>query len=230
MAISLRLVFSAALLAASLTSGVLAKEAAPATPGVPAQAPQEPEKPATVDAAELLKPGPLPENILGKDDAPVTIVEYASLSCSHCANFHTKTFPMLKRDYIETGKVRLVFRDFPFDMVAMAGTMISRCAPKEKFFDLTATLFEQQQQWAFGNDPEKALRDLAYANGFTQESFDACLQRQDIYDGVIEVRRRGYETFSVDSTPTLIVNGVVYRGALSPAQMEAAIKPFLEKK
>ena len=201
-----------------------------ASPALAQQQPAPAEKPSTVDVAELLKPGPLPENVLGKDDAPVTIVEYASLTCPHCATFHLSSLPALKKDYIDTGKVRLIFRDFPFDMVAMAGTMLSRCGPKEKFFDFTTLLFEKQEKWAFSSDPEKSLRELAYGNGFTQESFDACLQRQDIYDGVLEVRKRGYETFKVDSTPTLIINGVVYRGVLSPTQMDTALKPFLEKK
>lgn len=214
----------AAALAASATAAP-AQQAAPRPAAPPAA-----EAPVIVKMDDLLKPGPLPENILGKADAPVTIVEYASLTCTHCGSFHNKTLPVLKRDYIDTGKVRLVFRDFPFDIVAMAGTMLARCTGPDKFFDFTAMLFREQEKWAFSDDPQKNLTELAKANGFTQESFDACLQRQDIYDGVLAVRKRAHEEFKVDSTPTLFVNGVMYRGALTPEQMEAAIKPFLEKK
>ena len=187
------------------------------------------EAPYVADLAELNAPGPLPENVLGNPAAPVTIVEYASLTCPHCATFHNVTLPFLKKDYIDTGRVRLIFRDFPFDMVAMAGTMLSRCAPAEQFFAITEDLFRNQEAWAFSNDPEKPLKELAFRHGFTQESFDACLQRQEIYDGVLAVRQRAHETFRVDSTPTLFVNGVMYRGALTPAQIEAAIKPHLDK-
>lgn len=236
MTTSLTLLARIALVAAGLafTAPALAQQP-PAAPKAaetkPGAAPAaKPEAPVIVSMEELLKPGPIPENSLGKADAPVTIVEYASLTCPHCASFHTKTLPMLKKDYIDTGKARLIFRDFPFDMIAMAGTMISRCAPPEKFFPITQILFERQEKWAFGDDPEKALKAIALENGFTQESFDACLQKQEIYDGVLEVRKRGHEAFRVDSTPTLFVNGVMYRGALNPAQMETAIKPFLDKK
>lgn len=220
----LRSIALAAALAVS-AAGAMAQQATPRTPAPPAA-----EAPPVFKMEDLLKPGPLPENILGKADAPVTIVEYASLTCSHCGTFHNRTLPVLKRDYIDTGKVRLVFRDFPFDVVAMAGTMLSRCSGPDKFFDFTAVLFREQQTWAFSDDPQKKLLELAKSNGFTQETFDACLQRQDIYDGVLAVRKRAHEEFKVDSTPTLFVNGVMYRGALTPEQMDAAIKPFLDKK
>jgi protein-disulfide isomerase len=219
----------AALIALGLNAASIAQQAAPAE--APKAAPARPaETPRVVDTAELYKPGPIPEAVMGRDDAPVTIVEYASLTCPHCATFHNKTLPMLKKDYIDTGKVRFIFRDFPFDVVAMAGSMIARCAPKEKQFDVLAELFAKQEQWAFSKDPEKDLTKLALTTGFTQETFDACLQKQEIYDGVLAVRRRGHEAFQIDSTPTLFVNGVMYRGALTPEQMETALKPHLEKK
>ena len=218
-----------AALAAFITGSlILPAPAQQPAPAAPKEAPKE--APVVIKAEDLLKPGPLPENILGKADAPVTIVEYASLTCPHCATFHNKTLPALKKDYIETGKVRLIFRDFPFDIVAMAGTMLSRCAGPDKFFSFTEVLFRDQEKWAFADEPDKKLRDLAVANGFTQESFDACLQKQDIYDGVLAVRKRGHEEYKVDSTPTLFINGVMYRGALTPEQMDTALKPFLDKK
>lgn len=195
------------------------------------QAPQPGEAPRVanvpVSVYDLMLPGPIPENAMGSTTAPVTIVEYASLTCPHCAAFHLASVPHLKKTYIDTGKVRFVFRDFPFDGVAAAGTMISRCADPAKFFDLTDTLFKEQQTWAFGSDPEKELTAIALRFGFTQKSFDECLQRQELYDGVLAVRKRAHEVFKVDSTPTLFINGVPYRGVLSPEQLDAAIKPHL---
>lgn len=201
---------------------------APATPQRPE--PGTASRPVTgpaVSIYDLMQAGPIPENVLGSPTAPVTIIEYASLTCPHCAAFHANTVPKLKKDYIDTGKVKFVFRDFPFDGVAMAGTMISRCADPAKFFPMTEVLFQRQEKWAFGSDPEKELTAIALEFGFTQESFDKCLQNQSLYDGVIAVRKRAYDVFRVDSTPTLFVNGVPYRGGLSPEQLEAAIKPHL---
>lgn len=183
-----------------------------------------------VSMYDLMLPGPLPENALGSETAPVTIVEYASLTCPHCAAFHTDSLPHLKANYIDTGKVRFVFRDFPFDGVAAAGTMITRCAPKDTFFAISDALFREQKVWAFGSDPEKALTEVAMRFGFTQKTFDECLQNQALYDGVIAVRKRAHEVFKVDSTPTLFINGVPYRGVLSPDQLDAVLKPLLPAK
>lgn len=176
-----------------------------------------------VPAAALLETGAIEERSLGKADAPVTVVEYASLSCPHCARFHAESLPALKRDFIETGKVRFIFRDFPFDGVALAGAMIARCSDSAKYFEILDVLFKEQQEWAFSREPEKALRLIAGRYGFTQESFDSCLQNQKMYDGVLAARQRAYEAFSVRSTPTLFVNGARYSGALSPADLAEAI-------
>lgn len=107
----------------------------------------------TVDTAALLTPGSLPDKILGSADAPVTVVEYASMTCGHCANFHMNTYPHLKKEYIDTGKVRFIFREFPLDPVALAAFMLARCMPEDKYFDTVDTLFEKQRTWAFTNDP-----------------------------------------------------------------------------
>ena len=195
-----------------------------------AQTPPASKPEAAIDMPQLLKSGTIAENVLGRADAPVTIVEYASMTCPHCATFHLKTFSGLKKDYIDTGKVRFIFRDFPFDGVGMAATMLARCADPAKFFDITHTLFERQEKWAFGKDPESELKAIGKEYGFSPESFDACLQKQDIYEAVLDVRERANSEFKVDSTPTLFVNGVRHVGALTPAQMEAAIRPYLTEK
>ena len=188
----------------------------------PARA-QSPKAEGEVPVAALMAAGAIEERALGKADAPVTVVEYASLSCPHCARFHADTLPALKRDFIDTGKVRFVFRDFPFDGVALAGAMIARCTDGVRYFELLDVLFKEQQEWAFSGEPEKALRAIASRYGFTQESFDSCLQNQTLYDGVLAGRQRAHDAFNVRSTPTIFVNGARYSGALSPADLAEAI-------
>ncbi|SDQ80679.1 DsbA family protein [Pseudovibrio sp. Tun.PSC04-5.I4] len=165
--------------------------------------------------ADLNKVGPLGEKVLGKADAPVTIIEYASLTCGHCANFHNTTFKELKTKYIDTGKVRFIFREFPFDTVAAAGFMLARCAPEDKYFDVMGLMFKEQRNWAFTKDPYNALLNLGKQLGLTEEGVKACLTNQEILDGVTKVRDHGSEKLGVDSTPTFFINGEKVSGALS---------------
>lgn len=181
----------------------------------------------TVDQEELLKPGPLGDKILGDADAPVTIVEYASMTCGHCANFHKSTYPLLKSEYIETGKVRFVFREFPLDAVASAAFMLARCAPAEKYFDVIDIMFEQQRTWAFTENPYNALLNFSKQVGFTQESFEKCLTNQGLLDAVNAVRDRGANEFGVTSTPTFFINGAKHPGALSIEEMGKIIEENL---
>ena len=187
----------------------------------------------TVDIDKLMKPGPLGENVMGSADAPVTIVEYASLTCIHCANFHKKTFPEIKKRYIDTGKVRFIFREFPLDPpngppLASAGFMIARCAPGDGYFDLLDILFDKMEVWLTSRNPAAALFGLVKQAGFTQDSFNACLTNQKLLDGVNEVKTRAYRDFGVNSTPTFFINGKMERGALSIDEMAAIIDPLLE--
>ena len=164
---------------------------------------------ATADlSAELKKPGGVEDLVIGKADAPVTIHEYASLTCSHCATFHTKVLPALKTKYIDTGKVRLVLREFPLDNLAAAGSMLARCAGGEKTYALIGDLFAKQSDWAFvqGN-PVPAMFKIAEAHGFTKETFDKCLTDQKLLDGVTGVRDHANKSLGVRSTPTFFVNG-----------------------
>ena len=125
----------------------------------------------------------------------MTIVEYASLTCSHCANFHKTTWPELKKRYIDTGKVRFVLREFPLDPLATAGFMLARCDGNDKYYPITDLLFEQQRNWAFTDKPLDALRGLMRQAGFSQEKFEACLKDQKLYDAVNAVKNRGIEQF-----------------------------------
>ena len=211
----------------------VAQDAKPAAPADPAK-PAEPAKPAveapkpqgTVDAAKLLEAGPLPEKVLGKDDAPVTIVEYASMTCPHCAHFHETTLPELKTKYIDTGKARLIFREFPFDPRAEAGFMLARCS-NDNYFAMVDVLFKQQESWAGVQDAKAALLQISKLAGFSQESFEACLTDQKLLEDVRAVRERGSNDFGVDSTPTFFINGNRYPGALSIDEMSAIIDGML---
>jgi protein-disulfide isomerase len=224
----------AALLAACSDSGDEAKapDPKPADPATPA-APADPAKPAeapkpdgTVDMAKLLEPGVLPEKAIGKADAKVTIVEYASMTCPHCAHFHATTLPLLKTKYIDPGKVRLILREFPFDPRAEAGFMLARCAG-DNYFPMVDVLFKQQMQWAGVENSKDALLQIARLAGFTQEKFEACLTDQKLLEDVRAVRDRGSKDFGVNSTPTFFINGGRYPGAMSIEEISAIIDPLL---
>ncbi|MBZ9771993.1 DsbA family protein [Mesorhizobium sp. CO1-1-8] len=230
---SLAAIPAVALLAACSDSGEEAKAAdvkpaepaAPAKPVTPAAA-TAPEAQGTVDMAELMKPGALPDKQLGKDDAKVTIVEYASMTCPHCAHFAETTFPDLKTKYIDTGKVRYILREFPFDPSAEAGFMLARCA-KDNYYPMVDVLFRQQANWVGVQNTKDALLQISKLAGFTQESFEACLTDQKLLDDVRSVQKRGANEFKVDSTPTFFINGKTYKGAMSIEEMSAIIDPLL---
>lgn len=202
-----------------------AKPADASTPAKPAAA-EAPEAQGTVDMAELLKPGALPEKSMGKDDAKVTIVEYASMTCPHCAHFDETTFPEIKTKYIDTGKVRYILREFPFDPRAEAGFMLARCS-KDNYYPMVHVLFQQQRNWAAADNAREALLQIAKLAGFTQQSFEACLTDQKLLDDIRAVRTRAEQEFKVDSTPTFFINGKRYKGALSVDEMSAIIDGML---
>ncbi|MGO4574049.1 DsbA family protein [Microvirga sp. 2TAF3] len=180
-----------------------------------------------VAVQDLAVPGPLGDVTLGPTDAKVTIIEYASLTCSHCAHFHKETWPELKKRYIDTGKVRFTLREFPLDPLATAGFMLARCDGDSKYYPITDLLFEQQKNWAFTDKPLDALRQIMRQAGFSQEKFDACLRDQKLYDAVNAVKNRAMDQFKVDSTPTFFINGQRYPGSMSIDELEKIIKPLL---
>jgi protein-disulfide isomerase len=185
---------------------------------------------ATVPMADLMKPDALPEMSMGNDKAPVTIIEYASMTCPHCATFQETTFPELKKRYIDTGKVRYIFREFPLDNLAAATFMLARCAGKDdpaKYFAMIDTMFSQQRTWAV-EKPLPPLLALSKQAGFTEQSFNACLANQQVLDGIESIRQRAIKEFKVQSTPTFFINGTAYPGALSIGDMAKAIDPLLK--
>ncbi|MDJ1157833.1 DsbA family protein [Chelatococcus sp. SYSU_G07232] len=190
-------------------------------------APFAPALAQSVPLAELDVAGPLGDVALGAKDAKVTVIEYASMTCSHCATFHEKTYPALKSKYVETGKVRFILREFPLDPLATAGFMLARCGGNEKYYPITDLLFQQQRTWAFSDKPLDALSQLMKQAGFTQESFESCLKDQKIYDAVNAVKNRAVEKFGVNSTPTFFINGQIQRGALTVEELDKILMPLV---
>ena len=177
--------------------------------------------------ADLLVPPPLGDRALGKEDAPVTIVEYASMTCPHCAQFHEKTYPELKKRYIDTGKVRFIFREFPLDSLAAGAAMLARCADQSKFFPLIETLFQQQPKWAV-EKPIPPLLAIAKQAGFSEQSFNACLSDQKMLEAMQSEQRRAADKFGVNSTPTLFINGKMQKGGSSIDDLAKIIDPLLK--
>lgn len=181
----------------------------------------------TAVTGDLSAPGPLPDQVLGKADAPVTIIEYASMTCPHCADFHTRTYPTLKEKYIDTGKVRLIFREFPLDELALSASMLARCAGDGKYFPMVSVLFQHQRTWAV-RDPVPQLLLIARQAGLSQKSFEDCMANQKLYNDIVATRERATKVFKVDSTPTFFINGKVHRGELTVSELDRVVEPLLK--
>lgn len=183
---------------------------------------------ARVDVEQLMAEGALPDVVEGQANAPVTVVEYASMTCSHCAAFATKVYPTLKSKYIDTGKAKLILREFPLDPLATAGFMLARCSgdKREAMIEL---LFAQQKNWAFVDKPLDGLLNVVKQTGMTQETFERCLKDQALYDKINMVRDRGAEKFGVNATPTFFINGKRVSGEMTVEQLDKEIAPLLPK-
>lgn len=144
---------------------------------------------------------------LGKDDAPHTLVEYASLTCPHCAEFTTRILPQLKAKYIDPGKIKYVYRDFPLDRVALDASVLARCLPKERYFPFVETLFETQRSWATAADPRIALKRYSKLAGLSEEQATKCLDDKSLQDAVLAERLEAQNKYQVSATPTLILDG-----------------------
>ncbi len=153
------------------------------------------------------------DRVLGKPDAPIAIIEYASLTCPHCAHFAAEVLPKLKEKWIDTGKARLILRDFPLDEPALRAAMVARCAPPERFYPLIETFFETQDKWVVAKDWRAALERIARLGGISQKEFAACLNDKALEDRVAQSRLTAATQLGVDSTPTFFINGKKFEGA-----------------
>jgi protein-disulfide isomerase len=179
-------------------------------------------------AADVAKPVSLPDMALGPANAAVTITEYASMTCPHCAHFHETVYPELKKRYIDQGKVRFIFREFPLDPLAAGASMLARCADKDKFYPLIETLFQQQRQWAV-EKPIPKLLALAKQAGMSEQTFNACLSDQKMLDAMQAEQKRATDKFGVNSTPTVFVNGKKVVGGTTIEDLAKIIDPLLTK-
>ena len=178
--------------------------------------------PARAAAPEGFDKPPLPEMEQGSKDAPVVLTEYASMTCGHCRAFHESTWPTIKKDYVDTGKVRFQLREFAFDNLSAAAFMLARCAPNDGYFPMVDILFERQETWMRADNPAAALFDIAKLAGFTREGFEACLKDQEMLDKINASFEQGKE-FGVTGTPTLFVNGEKIEGGYGLENVKKAI-------
>ena len=169
--------------------------------------------------------------VIGDEDAPITIIEYASMSCSHCANFHKNTLPELKTEYIDTGKVRMVFRDFPFNYPALLGSMMLRCIPNEVRYDYMNVLYQLQSKWV-NRDPsvtKKELYKIMQSGGMTKDEFDSCYSNLDIENEILEAVMAAQNDFNIRSTPSFIVNGNLVEGNKNTKEFRQIIDKILSE-
>lgn len=181
-------------------------------------------------AADVAKPQSLPDMALGPADAQVTIVEYASMTCGHCAAFTTNVFPKLKAAYIDTNKIRFVFREFPLDFKAAAGSMLARCIAKEdagKYFAAVDILFHQQNDWVQKNTTDTFMR-IGKQAGLSQQMIETCLKDQALLDKISADQKYAAEILKVNSTPTFFINGEMVKGDTSFEEFDKRIKALMK--
>ncbi len=192
-----------------------------------------PAETATVDASSAPEPAagaPVlydDDKIMGSADAPVTIIEYASLTCPHCANFHKNTLPKVKETYIDTGKVRIVFRDFPLNKPALEAAAIAHCMPAERYFAMLDVLFASQNEWSSQPDPKAALVQIGRTAGLDQAKIDACLSDQAMADRILARSQEAQQKYAIESTPSFIIGGKTIAGDRSFESFETLIKEQL---
>jgi len=175
-------------------------------------------------AAELMRDGPLGERAPGSPNAPVTVIEYASLTCPHCAHFQRDVFPRVKKEYIDTGKVRFIVREFPIGRTSGAAAIATRCVPPEKYFTLFSAFLARQPEWVSQEVRPDAIYAVAKSSGLSRQAFDNCLANQTIIDGLTEVKQRGRQ-FGVVGTPTFFANGRKAQGTITFEEFKALVEP-----
>ena len=167
------------------------------------------------------------ERSIGDPEAPVTIIEYSSLTCPHCASFHNDVLPDLKEQYIETGKVRMVFRDFPLNEPAVDAAILAHCAGPDRYVGFLDVLFQTQASWASAANPRDALKQLGKLGGLSDSEMDACFNDETMVDGVLQSRLVGQNEHQVQSTPTFVINGETYAGSRPIEEFADIIDPLV---
>jgi protein-disulfide isomerase len=179
------------------------------------------QPPSTADA--------LKDRIMGDPKAPIEIIDYSSMTCPHCRTFHTETLPALKKKYIDTGKVKLVFRDFPFDRTALMASVLARCGAPKRYFNFLDVLFEKQRQWGSSANPQEALGRIGKLGGLSESDYQACLDDKALIDGIVEFRLVATQKYNVASTPTFIITGPKGQETVVGAQPIEAFDEALKK-
>jgi protein-disulfide isomerase len=209
-------------------------QTAPATTMAPAATPAAATAPAPSPPPQpqSAQGGPQPradDRVLGKADAPIVIFEFASLTCPHCADFDANTLPKLKADWIDTGKARLIFRDFPLEPMAIQAATLARCAPPDQFYGFIDALFRGQANWASPSRIQDALGKIAKLAGMSDEKYAACMKDDALRDQILGSRLEAEQQFKVESTPTFFINGTRFVGALPYPEFEAALNKAAAK-
>jgi len=176
-------------------------------------------------AADKIETFPI-DQVMGKADAPITIIEYASTTCGHCSSLHKNALPKIKAEWVDTGKAKLIYRDFPTGPahLSIGASMIAHCSGPERYFGVLGLIMEQQDKWMASPSPLDALKKLVRLAGMTSEDVDACIKRQDLANAIQERARAGAKTYRVESTPTMVINGKVVEGALPYEEFDKILK------
>jgi len=172
----------------------------------------------------------LSEKVMGRADAPVTIIEYSSLACPHCAAFHAETLPKIKKAYIDTGKVRLVYRDMPFGTPALAAAMLARCGGTDRYFGFIEVLFRSQPKWSRSTNPLDELTRVARFGGMSKNDVDQCLQTQDLLNAIRDRAEEAQRNFDITGTPTFLIEGSKIGGNAPYEDFKKVIEDALSKK
>lgn len=181
------------------------------------------------DSNELMTAGPLGDYMIGDENAPVTMIEYASMTCGSCAQFHNIVLPELKRTYIDTGKLRVIMREFPLDPLSAGAFMLARCTGDDHYGKMIEILFQRQNEWVTTNDPLPALFSIVKQAGLTRKRFDQCLSDQKLLDAINHVKDRASKKFNVSATPTFFINGKMIRGGQSFEEFKEILDPLLDE-
>jgi protein-disulfide isomerase len=211
-----RLAAGAVFFAAALAANIAFAEAA------------APQPDGTADMAQVLKPGPLPELTMG-DASGVPVIEYGSLTCPHCAAFSREVVPELKKDYIDTGKVRFIFREFARNALDVAAFVLARCVGDDKTFAAIELLFSEQDKWAFVDKPLEPLIAAMRPAGLSYDQAMACLKDQSKADAIVAIGKRANDEVKLTGTPTFVIDGKVYGGELTMDQLKAILDPLIKK-